>query len=120
MLLGGGGVLVRPVASKIATKWATRKAVSTVTPRLLSPSSLAHELASRTGGVVTTNKGGYTVNIPHGKRGITVRVMDKGGSRTNYYRISVPGKESYTAAGKVSTDARAIHVDITENSLLEI
>lgn len=88
--------------------------------RLLRPSSLADELAQSTGGVVKANKGGYTVNIPNGSRGITVRVMERGGSRTNYYRVSVPGKETYTVTGEASMDANLTHIGIGENSLDDI
>ncbi len=62
----------------------------------------------------------YTVNIPHGSRGITVRVMERGGSRTNYYRVSVPGKETYTVSGRASRDANLTHIDIGESSLDDI
>lgn len=88
--------------------------------RLLSPSSLADEVVNATGGVLKTNKGGFTVEIPHGARGITVRVMERGGSRTNYYRVSVPGKETYTVTGEASTDAALTHIGITESSLDDI
>jgi hypothetical protein len=43
-------------------------------PNLLRPSSLANEVAHATGGVVRTNKGGFTLEVPHGRRGITIRV----------------------------------------------
>ena len=88
--------------------------------RLLSPSSLADEVVNATGGVLKTNKGGFTVEIPHGARGITVRVMERGGSRTNYYRVSVPGKETYTVTDEASTDAALTHIGITESSLDDI
>jgi len=88
--------------------------------RLLSPGSLADEVANATGGVVKANKGGFTVNVPQGSRGITVRVMERGGSRTNYYRVSVPGKGTYTLGGETSTDAALTHMDIGESSLDDI
>jgi hypothetical protein len=88
--------------------------------KILRPSSLADELAQATGGVVKANKDGYTVNIPHGSRGVTVRVMERGGSRTNYYRVSVPGKETYTVTGEASMDANLTHIDIGESSLDDI
>ena len=89
-------------------------------PRLLSPSSLADEVANATGGVLKTNKGGFTIDVPNGARGISVRVMERGGSRTNYYRVSVPGKETYTVTGEASTDAALTHMDIGESSLDDI
>ncbi|MFT3874091.1 MAG: hypothetical protein QM714_15850 [Nocardioides sp.] len=88
--------------------------------KLLSPSSLADEVANATGGVLKTNKGGFTVEIPNGSRGITVRVMERGGARTNYYRVSVPGKATYTVRGEASTDAALTHMDIGESSLSDI
>lgn len=88
--------------------------------RLLSPGDLAAEVAKAVGGAVKTNKGGYTVQIPNGSRGITVRVMERGGARTNYYRVSVPGKETYTVTGEASKDAALTHIDITEDSLDDI
>lgn len=99
----------------------TRRAVAAnAGSRLLSPSSLADEVVNATGGVLKTNKGGFTVEIPHGARGITVRVMERGGSRTNYYRVSVPGKETYTVTGEASTDAALTHIGITGSSLDDI
>jgi RHS repeat-associated protein len=88
--------------------------------RLLSPSSLADEIANATGGVVKTNKGGFTVNVPNGSRGITIRVMEEGGGRTNYYRVSVPGKGTYTVAGQTSTDAALTHIPIGQSSMDDI
>lgn len=55
-----------------------------------------------------------------GARGITVRVMERGGARTNYYRVNVPGKATYTATGDASTDAALTHMDIGESSLDDI
>lgn len=87
---------------------------------VLRPSSLADEVANATGGVLKANKGGYTVQVPYGNRGITVRVMEQGGGRTNYYRVSVPGKETYTVTGEASTDAALTHMDIGGSSLNDI
>jgi hypothetical protein len=69
---------------------------------------------------VKTNKGGYTVNVPNGSRGISVRIMDEGGGRTNYYRVSVPGKETYTVDGVTSTDPALTHIDIRGSSLNDL
>lgn len=83
-----------PVTSAVATEGAQGTSVTSTGPlsvlllkslaannasRLLSPSSLAHEVATATGGVLKTNKGGFTIEIPNGSRGITVRVMERGG-----------------------------------------
>lgn len=87
---------------------------------VLRPGSLADEVANATGGVLKTNKGGYTVEVPYGNRGITVRVMEQGGGRTNYYRVSVPGKATYTVTGEASTDAALTHIDIGASSLDDI
>lgn len=46
--------------------------------------------------------------------------MEQGGSRTNYYRVSVPGKATYTVTGEASTDAALTHIDIGESSLDDI
>lgn len=86
-------------------------------PRGPSPRSLANDVARLAGGEVKENKGGYTVSVPHENRGITVRVMEHGGSRTNYYRVSVPGKAAYSVTGDVSTDAGMTHVPITDGAL---
>jgi len=110
--LGGGSAYVGD--SGVAAEGATGAS------NLLSPSSLADEVANATGGALKANKGGYTITIPQGSRGITVRVMEQGGGRTNYYRVSVPGAEAYTVTGDASTDAALTHIDIGERSLDDI
>lgn len=105
------GTSTTPSFSTIATNTGTR---------LLSPSSLADEIANATGGVVKANKGGFTINVPNGSRGITIRVMEEGGGRTNYYRVSVPGKGTYTVAGQTSTDAALTHIPIGQSSMDDI
>jgi hypothetical protein len=46
-----------------------------------------------------------------------VRIMeDKGG----YYRINIPGKESFTVTGEVSGDRAVTHIPIEESSLDDI
>jgi hypothetical protein len=82
--------------------------------------SLSADISRFTGGDVKRNKGGYTVTIPHGSRGITVRVMEDGGDRTNYYRVSVPGKAAYSVTGDVSTDAGTTHIPIADGALDQI
>jgi hypothetical protein len=85
-----------------------------------STGSLANDLADATGGAVKANKGGYTVNVPYGSRGISVRIMDEGGGRTNYYRVSVPGKQAFTITGDVSTDPALTHIQMGSSSLSDI
>lgn len=85
-----------------------------------STGSLANELADATGGGVQTNKGGYTINVPYGSRGIVVRIMDEGGTRTNYCRVSVPGKATYTRSGEVSADRALTHIPISGTSFNDI
>ncbi|MEZ0579132.1 hypothetical protein [Nocardioides sp. MH1] len=98
----------------------TARVAANAGSKLLSPSSLADEVASATGGVLKTSKNGFTVEIPNGSRGITVRVMERGGERTNYNRASVPGKATYTVTGEASTDAALTHIDIGESSFDDI
>lgn len=111
--VGLQGLPLRQLASATGVAAETGAAV-------LRPSSLADEVANATGGLVKANKGGYTVNIPNGSRGVTVRVMERGGARTNYYRVSVPGKGTYTVTGETSADAALTHIDIGGSSLNDI
>lgn len=85
-----------------------------------TPRSVAEGVARATRGDVSPNKGGYTVTVPHGSRGIVIRVMEHGGGRTNYYRVSVPGKAAYSVIGEVSTDAALTHIDITVGAFEDI
>jgi len=82
--------------------------------------SLAFDVAKATGGTLTAHTKGYTVGIDYGSRGIVVRLMKEGGGRTNYYRVSVPGKAAYTVMGDVSTDPARTHIPIEESSLKDI
>jgi hypothetical protein len=85
-----------------------------------TPRALANEVAEATGGVVRRNKGGFTVDIPNGRRGIVLRVMEDGGRRSHYYRIGVEGKAVYTAAGEASTLRALTHINIESSSLDDI
>jgi RHS repeat-associated protein len=85
-----------------------------------SASQLADDVASATGGTVKELSSGYSVTVPNGGRGIVVRVMESGGGRTNYYRVSIPGKEAFTVEGAASVDRALTHIDISANSLEEI
>ena len=80
------------LGSAVVARSGSEAATGLAAEEVLQPSSLADEVANATGGVVKANKGGYTVEVPYGSRGITVRVTEQGGGRTNYYRVSVPGK----------------------------
>ena len=46
--------------------------------------------------------------------------MEEGGGRTNYYRVSVPGKGTYTVADQTSTDAALTHIPIGQSSMDDI
>jgi hypothetical protein len=46
---------------------------------------LAEEIAKEIGGSIEELEGGFKVTIPHGRRGIVVRIMNHGGGRRNYY-----------------------------------
>jgi polygalacturonase len=85
-----------------------------------SAESLTNSVAEATGGTVSVNKGGYTVSVPHGKRGIIVRVQREGGSRTDYYRVSVPGLNAYDVTGSPTTDRGRTHIPIGPSSLRDI
>jgi RHS repeat-associated protein len=85
-----------------------------------SASGLASDLADASGGTLTDLKSGYSVTIPSGSRGIVVRVMEEGGGRTNYWRISIPGKQAFTVGGEASTDAALTHIPISGTSLQDI
>ncbi len=87
---------------------------------LPAPSQLAQEVAEATGGTIKQLPGGFTVNIPHGPRGIVVRVMEEGGGRTNYFRVSIPGKEAFTITGQASVDRALTHIAISQSSLDDI
>lgn len=85
-----------------------------------TPQTLADQVAKATGGTIRPNKGGYTVDIPHGRRLIVLRVMDHGGARENYYRVSVAGKTMYTVTGEVSSLRDLTHIPVGESSMADI
>lgn len=66
-------------------------------------------------GAATRNAKGTIFKLADGK--VTVRVMESGGGRTNYLRVSVEGKGSVDAAGKLSSDMEATHIPIDKNSM---
>lgn len=99
-----------PVARLVATEAAS----------VPGAGQLADEVAGATGGTVKELSNGYSVTVPNGSRGIVVRVMEEGGGRTNYYRVSVPGKEAFTVDGIASVDRALTHIGISNSSLDEI
>ena len=58
--------------------------------------------------------------IPQGNCQIVIRIMEEGGARTNYYRVSVAGKEALTVTGEASVDKASTHIPIGEGSFDEI
>ena len=60
------------------------------------------------------------MTVPQGSRGVMVRIMEEGGGRTNYYRVSVPGKQAFTVSGEVSTDPALTRIPIGSASLQDI
>jgi hypothetical protein len=82
--------------------------------------ALGSDLADAAGGTLKELKSGYSVTIPSGSRGIVVRVMEEGGGRSNYYRVSIPGKQAFTVGGEASTDPALTHIPISGTSLQDI
>lgn len=116
---GGAGLTFAPVPPIFqGGKWALKAARVWWATRALR--GLAQGVATRTGGVVRALEKGFEVIVPHGKRGIVVRIMREGGGRTNYYRVSIPGKETFTREGVASVDQSLTHIDITDTSLDDI
>lgn len=60
------------------------------------------------------------MTIRSGNSEVAVRVMEQGGGRTNYYRVSIAGKQAFTREGAASSDRALTHIPITSNSLKEI
>ncbi len=79
---------------------------------------LANKVANKYGGSVriADNGKGYVVKTNN----ITTRVMDSGGGRTNYYKISNQGKGSFDRFGNYTSDLSKNHIDIGPNSYDEI
>jgi hypothetical protein len=93
-----------------------------VAPALRNPlvKTLAEDVAQATGGRLTEVANGYTVRIAEGSRGIVIRIMESGGGRTNYYRVSIPGKEAFTISGEVSTNRALTHIPIDTDTLNDV
>ncbi|NOY55276.1 MAG: hypothetical protein GXP34_04735 [Actinobacteria bacterium] len=95
---------------------------SVATNALLTPGRLADDVAEAVGGVAkpATSGTGQVITIPQGNRQIVIRIMEEGGGRTNYYRVSVAGKEALTVMGEASVDRALTHIPIGESSLDDI
>ncbi|MED0673662.1 hypothetical protein P4S95_26205 [Aneurinibacillus aneurinilyticus] len=93
------------------------------TSKVVTTNSLADDVARALGGHLSPAKGkGYKIEIPNGRKPITVRVMEagSGGRSKPYFRVSIDGKGSLTLDGKLSNDPKLTHIDLTENSLKQI
>jgi len=51
---------------------------------------------------------------------ITLRIMNSGGGRTNYWRLSIGNKGTVDNLENYSNDRALTHIDITKNSFNEI
>lgn len=83
-----------------------------------SPVSRVSRQITKEFGVVggaAKNGAGNVFKIADGK--VTVRVMESGGGRSNYLRVSVEGKGSVDATGALSSDKAATHIPINSDSL---
>lgn len=85
---------------------------------VLTPYQLASQIAEAYGGTIErSTSAGYKVLIPYRSRGIMVRIMEDNGG---YYRISIPGKETFTGTGSVSNLLEETHIPIGDDSLQNI
>jgi len=113
------GAIVKQLPGLLAARGAS-SAVPALSGRAPAAAELADQVAAATGGTLKPLGTGYSVTIPQGSRGVVVRVMESGGGRTNYYRVSVPGKQAYTVDGVASADRVLTHIDIAASSLDDI
>jgi hypothetical protein len=84
---------------------------------------MAQQVGKKYGVPVKPAKGdGWVIEVPgKGGKQVTVRVMHKGGGRTEpYYRISVTGKGTVSSTGGFSSDRALTHIDIHTDSLPDI
>lgn len=86
------------------------------------PGQLADDVAEAVGGVAKPATSGtrQVITIPQGNRQIVIRIMEEGGGRSNYYRVSVAGKEALTVTGEASVDRALTLIPIGESSLDDI
>ena len=117
---GHGGELLRGGYAQAAWRTPAAAAAPLNAAEVPTAESLATAVADETGGALKVLKSGYSVTIPSGNREIVVRVMEEGGGRTNYYRVSIAGKEALTQGGKASSDKALTHIPIRGNSLNDI
>ncbi|WP_155970701.1 hypothetical protein [Streptococcus ruminantium] len=71
---------------------------------------------------MTELKNGYKVEIPNGRKPITVRIMNSGsgGREKPYFRVSVDSKGSFDINGDLSSDRGLTHIDVSQDSLKQI
>ncbi|MCM8711739.1 RHS repeat-associated core domain-containing protein [Clostridium sp. SYSU_GA19001] len=78
---------------------------------------LAQKIANKYGGTLENAAGdGWVIRIQK----ITLRIMNSGGGRTNYWRLSIGNKGTVDKLGNFSNDRALTHIDITKNSFNEI
>jgi RHS repeat-associated protein len=96
---------------------AAAKVVMGVAKELAPAARMARAIGKEFGavGAATKNGAGTVFRLADGK--VTVRVMESGGGRTNYLRVSVEGKGSIDAAGKFSSDPKATHLEFGNDAL---
>lgn len=116
----GSGAL-QPVVTPLAGLAVEGRNLLSATKLMASESGIASGLARQVGkefgvaGAATRNGAGTVFKLGEGK--VTVRVMASGGGRTNYLRISVEGKGSVDASGKLSSDPAKTHIPIDSDSI---
>lgn len=88
---------------------------------------IAQDVADATDGTCTWAKRqkGYKATVPRttdedDERIILVRVMARGGSRENYYRVVIPEQGAVDEDGEPKDDPEATHHDITDDAVEEI
>ena len=99
-----------PLGAKVASQASVSKAedlIKQISQKLEKP-------------VIPLKDKGYKIEIPHKDRRVVVRVMEQGGGRENYYRVSIDGKEAFTKLGEASTDRALTHIDIGKSSCEDI
>jgi hypothetical protein len=87
-----------------------------------TPGKLAEEVAQAIGGTAkpAARGVGQVITVPYGNREIVIRIMQASGSGTDYYRVSVAGKQALTVSGAASTDQALTHIPIAESSYDDI
>ena len=82
----------------------------------------AENIAKKFGGNLSNLKNGYKIDIPYGKKGITIRIMNEGsGGRSQpYFRVSIPDKSSLNLNGKLTNNPIETHIDMSDNYIKQI